>query len=67
MSGYYRKPFCVPTEHSIAPISLTFEANIIESYFTNHPFFEAPCRLSDPVYLLSEITDKQGGITDKQG
>ena len=29
----------MPTVHSIAPTSPTMEANTIESYFTNHPFF----------------------------
>ncbi len=43
MSGYYRKRFPVPTVHSIAPTSPTTEAIIIESYFANHPFFEALC------------------------
>ena len=45
MSGYYRKRFPVPTVHSIAPTSPTMEANTIESYFTNNPFFEAPCTM----------------------
>ena len=40
--GYYRKHFFVPTVHSIAPISPTIEANIIESYIANHPFFRHP-------------------------
>ena len=43
MSGYYRKRFFVPTVDSIDPTSPTIEANTIESYFSNHPFFEAPC------------------------
>ena len=44
--GYVRllqETFFVPTVHSIAPTSPTIEATIIESYFANHPFFEAPC------------------------
>ena len=38
MSGYYRKRFFVPAVHSMATTSPTIEANIIESYFANHPF-----------------------------
>ena len=37
----------VPPVHPIAPTSPTMEANTIESYFANHPFFEAPCSSSD--------------------
>ena len=45
--GYYRKHFFVPTVHSIAPISPTIEANIIESYIANHPFFRHPVAAAD--------------------